>query len=308
MKHLRVFLALSWLCGAVCAQVDVDLAPSREGAVFLPGEPVEMAVRFANFTGGPLTLGAEPGWLQFTVEGLGNRVVTKLSDPSESGEFTLEQATRGTLRWNLTPLFNLEDPGTYRVVATVHLPDGEVRSTPPATFEIVTGVPLHEPREVGVKMPDGSIERRKFILQQVNFFKQLQLYLRITDPSESRTLSIINLGPTYSFDRPQWTVDRETRFHVLHRSSSHLYAYQVFRGDGTLLVRQLWTGERPELKILNEAGEVGVRGGQRRPDRSDVPSPPATNSVSALPAATPTGAPAVPSTGSTKNDAPVPPP
>jgi len=274
------------VCAAanLCAQVDVDITMDRE--TFLPGEPIEVAVRFANFSGGPIELGAQPDWLQFTVEriGGGGQAVNKLKDPPESGAFTLEQSTRGKLRWNLTPLFALEDPGSYRVFATVHLPGAEVQSTAPVSFDIVMGAALHEPREVGVKLPDGSIERRKYVLQQVNFLKRLQLYLRITDSSESRTHAIIPMGSTVTFDRPQWVVDRETRFHVLHRTTQGVFAYHVFRGDGALLVRQLWIGDpRPELQIVNEAGEVGVRKGQRRPDPSDIPpAVSATNAVSAV--------------------------
>ncbi|MCW5559278.1 MAG: hypothetical protein KIT22_15795 [Verrucomicrobiae bacterium] len=276
-------LLLLAFCAAVHlrAQVDVDLVMDRE--IFLPGEPIEVAVRFANFSGGPIELGAQPDWLQFAVERVGGPAVNKLQETPESGTFTLEQATRGKLRWNLTPLFSLEDPGSYRVFATVHLPDNEVQSTAPIPFDIVMGAPLHEPREVGVKLPDGSIDRRKYVLQQVNFLKRLQLYLRITDPSESRTHAIIPMGSTVTFDRPQWVVDRETRFHVLHRTAQGIFAYHVFRGDGALLVRQLWTGDpRPELQIVNESGEIIVRKGQRRPDPSDIPSVAATNAVSSV--------------------------
>ncbi len=306
MNRLLIILIAPWLCGALRAQVDIDLAFNRES--FLPGEPVEVATRFANFTGGPLKLGSEPGWLQFTVEGVDGRVVTKLADPQESGEFTLEQSTRGKLRWNLTPLFGLDDAGTYRVFASVRLPDGEVHTSKPATFEIVTGVALHEPREVGVKLPDGTIDRRKFILQQVNFMKKVQLYLRITDQRESKTLSITPLGTTVSFDRPQWIVDRETRFHVLHRVNNNLYAYHIFRGDGEELVRQIWEGDpRADLQIVNDSGEVGVKGGKRRPDRSDIPSPSTTNSVASV-LDSKTGAPATQPPEVKKNDVPSTPP
>ncbi|MBX3733356.1 MAG: hypothetical protein KF791_12265 [Verrucomicrobiae bacterium] len=295
------------VCGVslLRAQVDVDLAMERDA--FLPAEPVEVSVRFANFTGAPLTLGADAEWIQFTVEGVDGRVVTKRSDPPETGEFTLEQATRGKLRWNLTPLFSLEDPGMYRVYATVSLPDGDLQTTTPKVFEIVPGVALHEPREVGVRLPDGTTDRRKYILQQVNFLKKLQLYLRITDPTESRTHAIIALGPTVNFDRPQWVVDRETRFHVLHRATGDLYAYHIFQGDGSLQTRQLWQGDpRPDLVFVNDAGEVGVRRGRRRPDPSDIPAVlPAKSPGPAAAAEIPP--PEVPPTNST-SDAPPPPP
>jgi hypothetical protein len=279
MNRLACLLALPLLGVAACAQVDVDLVLDRQ--FFLPAEPIEVGVRVANFTGSPLTLGAEKDWLSFTVEEVKGRVVSKLAEPSESGEFTLKQATRGTLRWNLAPLFAIDHPGPYRVVATVRLPSGEVYTTEAANFEIVSGVRLNEPREVGVKMPDGSFERRKYILQQVNFMKKVQLYLRVMDAHETQTFAVTPLGPTVSFDRPQWVVDAESRFHVLHRADSNNYLYHVFRGDGTLTIRQLWASEegRPELRVNGE-GEVRVFGGVRRPSAADLPASVGTNSVS----------------------------
>ena len=159
MKWLSRLLTHALLGLALYAQVDVDLVLSREA--FLPGEPIEATTRFANFTGRPLTLGTEPGWLQFTVERSGGRVVTKQSEPPESGEFTLQQSTRGKLKWNLTPLFSLEDTGAYRVFASIRLPDGEIRTTLPASFEIVAGVPLHEPREVGGRERSDKLDVRR---------------------------------------------------------------------------------------------------------------------------------------------------
>ncbi|MBL9172715.1 MAG: hypothetical protein JNL10_04200, partial [Verrucomicrobiales bacterium] len=152
-----------------------------------------------------------------------------------------------------------------------------------------------------------SIERRKFVLQQVNFLKKLQLYLRITDPTESRTLSITPLGTTVSFDRPQWAVDADTHFHVLHRASGKTYLYHVFQGDGTLLTRQFWEGEnRPQLEILNESGEIGVKGGQRRASSSDFPPPPETTNSVSLKEPAPSGT-ASSTSESNKNDTPPPP-
>src|SRR4030095_1814135 len=94
------------------AQVDLDLVMDRN--MFLPAEDIEVGVRIANFTGEPLTLGEDASWLQFSVAELQGRIAGKLADPPESGAFTLEPATRGTLRFNLTPLFAIDDPGVYR--------------------------------------------------------------------------------------------------------------------------------------------------------------------------------------------------
>lgn len=273
MSRLAVLLSLPlWLFSAL-AQVDLDLVLERE--VFLPAEDIEIGVRIANFTGAKATFGQESNWLQFMVEGDRGRVVSKLQDPPESGEFTLEQSTRGKLRYNLTPLFSMEIPGNYRVFATLRLPSGEVISSDSKNIEIVQGVKLSEPREVGYTLPDGTIERRKFMLQRATFLKKVQLYARLTDSSESHTYKVIPLGNTVSFDRPEWLADRGTRFHVLHRADSTRYFYHILSPDGTIASRQLWISNgtaRPELRV-NEEGEIRVFRATRESYPGDIPKP-----------------------------------
>src|SRR5689334_9329957 len=97
----------------VRAQVDFKLeVPQKQ---LLPGESLEAVARFSNYTGKPLTLGRETGWLQFHVEDRSGMVINKLSDVDETGTFELQPVERGTLRFNLTPHFKLDQPGRYRV-------------------------------------------------------------------------------------------------------------------------------------------------------------------------------------------------
>ncbi len=273
MNRLAAIGLLLLLAGPALAQVDIDLILERQ--VFLPSEDIEVGVRVSNFTGGPLALGQDPRWLQFTVEELRGRVSGKLADPPETGEFTLEQATRGKLRFNLTPLFAVGTPGVYRVFATIRLPGGEEISSQAKTFEIINGTRLSEPREVGYQRPDGTFERRKFLLQRASFLKKVQLYARLTDGTETQTIKVIPLGSTVSFDRPEWLVDRETRFHVLHRADSNNYFYHILTPEGEVQLRQLMVSDgvgRPEIRV-NDQGEVRVFGAVRRPYPGELPKP-----------------------------------
>ncbi len=279
MTRLAALLAAPVLAWSAWAQVDLDLLMDRQ--IFLPAEDIEIGVRMANFTGGPLTLGQDPHWIQLMVEDLRGRVASKLADLPETGEFTLEQATRGTLRFNLTPLFSITTPGVYRVFGSVRLPDGEEVASAPQKFEIVSGVKLSEPREVGYRHADGTVERRKFVLLRAAFLRKVQLYAQVTDAEEAHALKVIPLGTTVSFDRPEWLVDRDTRFHVFHRADSEHYLYHILLPDGTLTLRQLWVGDsagRPELRV-NDEGEVRVFGAVRRPYSGDLPKPPEGASI-----------------------------
>ena len=270
------FLLLGFLSlHSASAQIDVRIKSEQEQ--FLPAEPIEVAVRIGNFTGGPLPLGTHARWIAFTVERADGGVVNKLSEPPEVGEFKLEQATAGTVRFDLAPQFALQQAGTYRVTATVTPVAGhETFASAPLSIEIVNGVRLNEDRMFGVTRADGSIAARKYILQQVNFLKHIRLYLRVTDGTESQTLKVLQLGQLVSFNHPQWVMDRKSHLHVLHQSGPDDLRYHEVDPEGTIVARQIWriAGRRPELRV-NESGEIAVVGGMRRPDRSDIPTPPA---------------------------------
>jgi len=272
MRFAPVLLAAFGWTQVALGQIELRLSMDREH--FLAGEDLEVAVKVANFSGAPLKLGERGDWLKFSLERSDSGVVNKRSEVEESGSFTLEHATVGTLRFNLTPHFAVDRPGSYRVTAQATLPNsGEVFNSDAKTFEIVRGVQLNPDRVLGVNLPDGTTVRRKFILQQVNFLRKVQLYLRITDGDETANIKVASLGNLVSFDPPKWVVDRQNRFHVLHRVDAANNSYHVFLPDGTLERRELYrfTASTPELRV-NEAGEVAVVGGIRRPSPGDIPS------------------------------------
>lgn len=275
-------LLVAALCLGSIAQAQIELRLSLEREFFLPGEELEVAVKVANFSGGKLTLGEQSDWLRFTVERNDSGVVNKLSEVEESGSFTLEHATVGTLRFNLMPHYALDRPGSYRVTVQATTPQGtEVFTSAAKSFEIVRGVQLNPERVLGVPQPDGTIAKRKYLLQQVNFLRKVLLYLRVTDGEENRNLKVTSLGPLVSFDPPRWVVDRQNRFHVLHRVDANTSAYHLFEPDGEAVRREFYrfTASAPELRV-NDDGEAAVIGGVRRPSAGDIP-PVGTNRLPA---------------------------
>lgn len=270
MNLFRGMLLWVWvLTGLVHAQVEFKLEVPQ--AQFLPGERLETVARFSNFTGKPLTLGVEPGWLRFHVEDRSGLVINKLSEVEETGSFQLQPVERGTLRFDLAPHFKLDQPGRFRVYAVARLPGGEEITSAGATFELVRGTRLAE-QPYGFIGPDGP-ERRKFILHQVNYLKEVRLYVRCIDDRESTTYHVTPLGRTVSFTTPQETLDSESRWHVLHQFGRTEYGYHVFGPDGALELRQTYTiaERRPQLRV-NDAGKIAVIGGARRPSVDDFPA------------------------------------
>ena len=264
--------AIWWMLLSLGLQAQVDVKLEIPQQQFLPGERLEVAIRISNFTGRTLVLGAEPMWLRFQVETRAGMVVNQLSDPEESGRFEIGPVERGRLRYDLAPRFQLDQPGRYRVVAVVRLPGGEEVTSPPASFELIRGTRLAD-QPYGYNGPTGE-ERRKFILQQANYLKEVVLYVRCTDERESASFSVTKLGRTVSFTRPQRSLDAEGRWHVLHQFDRNEYRYHVFGPEGILLTRQTFaiTDRRPEIRV-NDEGKVAVIGGVRRVSADDFPAP-----------------------------------
>ncbi len=270
----RPLATIAGLCliTTVNAQINVKLSTAQEQ--FLPGEELQLAVKVSNFTGAPLRLGTHPQWIAFTIERSEGGVVNKLSEVPDTGEFSLEQATGGTMRFDVAPLFALDRAGSYRVTAVVTpINDGPSYVSAPLTFEIVNGVTLNEDQAFGISRPDGTTEQRRYLLQQANFLKSLRLYLRITDSSGAHTLKVVPLGGLVTFNPPQWVFDRQSHLHVIHQFGATECRYQHFDPDGNVVAQQTWlvTNRRPQLRV-NENGEAAVVGGARRIDRTDVPA------------------------------------
>ncbi|MCS7090249.1 MAG: hypothetical protein RMN51_08090 [Verrucomicrobiota bacterium] len=251
--------------------VEVDLQQQQ----FLPGESLPVAVRITNLSGQPLRLGEEEDWLSFSVEAEDQRVVRRFGEPVLREPFRLESSQRATVRVDLAPYYDLSRQGRYRVQATVRVLawDREFSSLP-VDFFIITGARLWE-REFGLPGSDAGRppEMRKYILQEANYLKRnLRLYLRITDPTETQIIRVVPLGPIVSFGQPQPQLDSASNLHLLFQNGRSTFVYHVINPDGEIMVRETYeiAGSRPRLG-MDATGRITVVGGQRRYAADDVP-------------------------------------
>jgi hypothetical protein len=274
---------LRW-CGAVwllslvslSAQVTVEAQPEQKQ--FLPGEKLTVAVRITNLSGQPLPLGTEADWLSFDVESRDSFMVSERGKLSVMGAFTLESSKVAIKRVDLAPGFDLGQPGRYSVTATVRVKEwNQVFTSKPAVFDIIQGTKLWE-KEFGVPPPAGGPpgaipEVRKYLVQQASYLKDLRLYLRISDVSNTRIIKVISLGQLLSFSHPEPQVDRLSNLHLLWQTGARSFAYRVVSPDGEIIARQTHEysqDSRPHLAV-DKQGDIVVQGGQRRPTRDDLP-------------------------------------
>jgi len=287
-----------------CATAQLTVEVVLDQDEFLRDEPLPVKVRVTNRSGQTLQLGKDNEWLSFVVHDSDGPIMTKLGVVPVTGEFTLASAQVVTRGVDLAPYFELGRPGRYQVTATVRIKEWNAETTSkPKTFEIVRGTRLWE-EEFGVPASSGAPEVRKYTLQQANYRKQLRLYARISDATESSTYGVIPLGQLVSFSRPEAQIDKTSNLHVLFQTGPRSFLYTMVAPDGQITARQThdYSGKRPILRS-DETNRISVVGGQRRFTTSDLPPSLLTNLTGLLPddPATTNTAPAPPAKGNAKN-------
>jgi len=260
------------------AQVKVEVVLDQEQ--FLAGESLPAAVKIRNRSGQTLRMGREADWLTFSVESRDGFVVAKSGEAPVVGEFTLGSSQVATKQVELAPYFALTRPGRYSIIATVRIREWDGQATSePKSFDIINGATLWT-RDFGVPPPAGATnqppEIRRYTLQQANYLrKQLRLYLRLTDESESRIIKVLSIGPMFGFSQPEPRVDQRSQLHLLYQNGARTFSYTVVNPDGEIVLRQTheYIGSRPRLQTGDD-GNISVVGGLRRETSDDLPRPP----------------------------------
>jgi hypothetical protein len=262
------------LLGFSRASAQVDLELSLDQNEFLPSEALPLAVKITNRSGQQLHLGAEADWLTFNVEADKSFVAIKNAEVPVIGAFDLENSEQAIKKVDLQPYFAMTTPGHYKVTATLRIKDwGAQIASAPKSFDVVTGAKLWS-QDFGVPSgTNGAPEVRKYTLEQANYLKeQLRLYVQVSDAAEALVYKVATLGPMVSFSHPEALVDRQGRLNVLWQTGAQGFSYAIVNPDGSVALLDYYENffSRPRLTV-NEDGDVGVKGGTRRPKPTEVP-------------------------------------
>ena len=269
---VAALLAILGSAGRAVAQVTVEVL--LEEHQFLAGEAMPIAVRVNNHSGQTLHFGDET-WVSYSVESRDGFIVAKHEEVPMAHNFSVESAKMATQRGDLAPCFTIMRPGAYTVTATLHLKDwGKEITSEAAKFDIIPGTKIWE-KEFGVPQHTATPtapEMRKYTLLRATYTKHMRLYLRVTDPSDSRVFKIVNLGNVVSFSRPQTVLDKQNNLHVLYEDGARSFNYSVINPDGDLFIRQThrYTDAGPRL-VVDDTNEVTIMGGARQMAATDLP-------------------------------------
>lgn len=275
MKWLRLrLLALLAVATPMHAQVSVQVELDQEQ--YLVRESIIAAVRIVNFSGQTLRLGRSPDWLTFDVEAADGSYLHKLGDPPVVHEFEVPNSARATRRVNLTPWFELNKLGRYKVIATVRIPELSQEITSSPGYLNLTGGALLWQQPFGwrprVEGQPGPTEIRHYSLVQAMNRQHATLYVRISDEYDNQILRVEPLGQLLGFSRPEPQIDRASRLHVLWQTGARTFSYNQIDPEGQLLLRRTYqyASNRPRLRT-GEDGEVRVVGGSPISQPNDFP-------------------------------------
>jgi hypothetical protein len=276
MKNSALWLA-AWLASAtVLSAQPVKVEVLLDQDQFIVGEPIPVAVRVINHSGQTIHFGSED-WVSYSVEAIDGLGVMKTGEAPMAHDFDVETSKMATQHADLQPYFTITRGGRYKITATVRVKDWQQElNSDPVSFEIIRGTKMWEqefglPRPVGAQ---GEPDVRKYSLQRATYGRHVRLYLRVTDPSETKVLKVIPLGPVVSFANPKTHLDTKNNLHLLFEDGSRSFSYTVTSPDGELLVRQTYyyTDRAPTFSV-DDAGKISVVGGVRRVTSTDVPAP-----------------------------------
>lgn len=252
------------LIGAERASGQIRVALDFKRKLFVLYEPIIAVVSIDNMSGRPLVLENtdQQRWFGFAIETADGRPVPPNNPDYELAPVAIAPGEKLTRAVNLTPLFPLQEFGSYRVKATVYAAAFErFFSSSPEVLELTEGRPIWQ-EVVGVPGEEGPPELRTVTLLSHKLARGTRLYARIEDKQNGRVYAMHQLGSFLSFGRPEVILDLRNEIHVLQNSAPKMFVYTHLGLSGEILGQQAYLekGSRPSL-VKDGSGEVKVVGG-----------------------------------------------
>jgi hypothetical protein len=245
------------------AQIQLDLKLAR--LQYIAYEPVVATVGITNLAGRNVDLrdAGEQAWFGFEISGSEGQPIATTRVRLNQPPLEIEAGRRVTQKINLTPLFAIQELGTYHVRAYVHFNDlDRFFYSQRKAFNVTDARPIWQ-KTVGVPddTPSGGRVRTYSVMTN-RFPSHTSLYVRVEDKDTGIVYATESLGRIISMDEPQIQLDRDNQLHILHCSAPRTWAYTLVGLDGKVLERTGYFETRSRPKLFHSAdGQVVVKGG-----------------------------------------------
>ena len=272
MKFLLPFALAFGLAAGAHAQIQVELKFQR--LQYVAHEPVMASVRITNLSGRDIELHDDPSqpWFGFEINAGEGRLLAARRPNAPEPPLRVEMGKTVTRKINLTPIFPVQDFGSYHVRANVYFADlSKHFYSQTKVFQVADARPVWQ-KTVGI--PEGSPgagESRTYSLLSNRFPDHTSLYVRVENRDRGVVQTTFSLGHVLAYDEPQAEIDRANQLHVLHCAAPRSWAYSHIGLNGELLAHSIFmeTKTRPRLRHTPD-GAIAVRGG-----KLEEPTPPA---------------------------------
>ena len=245
------------------AQIQVDLKFKR--LQYIAYEPVVATLAITNLAGRDVDLHDADGqsWFGFEVTGSEGQPIPPIATDNAQPPLKIEAGQKVTQRINLTPLYPVQDFGTYHVRAHIYFADlGKFFYSGTKVFEVTDARPIWQ-QTVGI--PEGASapgNARTYSLLTNRFPDHTSLYVRVQDKDTGIVYATYSLGRAIAFEQPQAEIDNANQLHVLHCAAPRAWSYSRVGLNGELLAHSSFMEAKTRPRLVHAAnGEVAVRGG-----------------------------------------------
>ncbi len=236
MKKSALLPFLIFLAGSVHAQIQVELKLKR--LQYIAYEPVFASVAVTNLAGRDIELHDDHGqhWFGFEVSGKEGQPIGPVGRLEGEAPLRVESGKTVVRRVNLTPLYAVQDLGTYHVRANIYFADlNKFFYSQARAFQVINARPIWQ-TTVGIPegMP-GAGQARTYSLLSNRFADHTSLYVRVENKESGSVYATYSLGRIIAYDEPQKEIDRANQLHVLHCTAPRTWAYSHIGLNGQLL-------------------------------------------------------------------------
>lgn len=250
---ILLFLACQ---GESIAQVNLDLQINRRQ--FIPHEPIPIAVRLTNRTGGELMLHGDNrrSWLNIMItDQRGNPIAPYRPLSFQAAKIPVGRSIAKQL--DLNTLFPLHSYGKFTVFAIITLPTGESFQSSRKVFDIAKGRVVYEQR-VGLGGKARDYRLISFAPGRTSY-----LYFQAELVDERRVVLTYPIGELLQHRPPEATVDKGGRLNVLYLGAPDRYVHVLIDSTGKVSKRRIFKrGASGDPRLVAFAnGEVKVAGG-----------------------------------------------
>jgi hypothetical protein len=258
-KLVLLFAGALFCAGSLVAQIQVELKVPR--FQYIAYEPVLVTVGITNLAGRDVDLrdGEGQSWFGFEITGQEGQVIGRTKSDDTQAPLQVEAGKKVTQKINLTPLFQVQDFGTYHVRAHIYFADlNKFFYSQTKVFEVTDARAIWQ-KTVG--LPDAGGVRTYSLLSN-RFSDHTSLYVRVADRDSGAVYATYSLGRIIASDPPQAEIDRANQLHILHCAAPRNWSYSRVNLNGKLVSQSSFMEAKTRPRLVHATdGSVTVHGG-----------------------------------------------